>query len=134
MIGRAYAIRVLEAPKSMNAGGGGSRVHWAKAHREKKQWEELFLAEFMVARMPRNPAYVEVEIVVNWRRDTGADSTNYFSAVVKPLADACQQWGLPNDTDEFFAVRGFRFAFPSTWPRAYRRLSYVEVHLLGVWA
>lgn len=124
-------LNVYIAPKSMNAGGGGSRVHWAHAYRDKRIWEQAIMGEFQVQRVPRGAELVLADVVTHWKRREGADVTNYFASIIKPLADACQQWGLiEDDTDDFFRVGSFTFDYPETWLKAFPRLrGYVSIHL-----
>lgn len=113
-----HLITIREVPKSVNAGGGGARQHHFKAHQEKKRWEGLYLAELMVGRVAPSMCFCAVDIVVKWRRRNHRDVENYRHPVVKPLADALVKGRyLKDDTEEWFAVKDFRFEYPEgPWP------------------
>ncbi len=120
---RTFEFDVFITPKSMNAGGAGSRTHWAAAHREKKAWEEAVMTELMVARAPRGAELVEARVVLNWKRSRRRDVTNYYGTVVKPLADALVKFGLlADDTDDLFRVRSFSAVLREDWPPVAGRL------------
>jgi hypothetical protein len=122
MTERTYALTVTEVPKSVNAGGGGSRSHHMAAHTEKKRWEGLYLQQLMIKRVPRGMIKCYASIEVAWRRRNHRDIENYRHPIVKPLADTLApaknshgpRW-LPDDTEEFFVVEGLTFVYPEKW-------------------
>lgn len=106
---RTYEFAVREAPKSNNAGGGGTRANKYAAAREKGKWEGLFLKELMVLKAEPFMSYCVADISVHFKRRNHRDEENYRQAVVKPLADALQKGGyLKDDTAEWFKVRSFQ--------------------------
>jgi hypothetical protein len=114
---RTFVLTHGEAPKSMNAGGGGHRVHWATARDEKRRWEGIYTLLLLAERAPTHMEFCEAEATIRWKRRNHRDSTNYLAPVVKPLADALVKGGwLPDDTDEFFKFEGVSFEYPEEWP------------------
>ncbi len=98
-----YTLVYDEAPKSNNAGGGGSRANHYAAHREKMRWQGIFGMLVMVEKVPRRRAHVSATVELQFRDKRRRDSTNYYQAVVKPLADCLVRMQvIPDDTDEFF--------------------------------
>lgn len=134
---REFVLTHPEAPASVNAGGGGSRRHWAVGHREKKRWEGILLALLLKHKVPQGMTHCHATATIRWKsRSRRRDSTNYIAPVVKPLADVlapsqfryvkigeqriaqqnhAPRW-LPDDTDEFFRFGGLAFEFPDVWP------------------
>lgn len=115
---KTYALSVREAPKSVNASGGGSRANPYVAAREKKRWEGLWLQQFMVARMDPFMSFAKVTFNVYFKQRHHRDTENYRHPVVKPFADALVKGGyLKDDTDEWFRVEDFRvLEGPDWWP------------------
>jgi hypothetical protein len=117
MTSRSYRLVILDVPKSLNAGGAGSRSHWSAAHREKKQWEQRYGEQLMVAGVKRGMSFCEVSVQIAWRHRRRRDSTNYYAPVIKPFADVLVSGGfLVDDTDDFFKVGRFGFIYPEQWP------------------
>lgn len=129
---RTYVLTLNDCPKSINAGGGGSRAHHMGAHREKKRWEGLFLQQLMLAKVPQGMTHCNAEITVRWKRRNHRDKTNYYSSIVKPLADAlapphgshAPRW-LPDDTQEFFQVTLNDFEYPAEWPLGIHKVELI---------
>lgn len=121
---RTYTLVIRDCPKSMNDSGGGSRANPYAAAREKKHWEGIYLQQFMIEKVKRGMTRCHATITVRWKRRNGADKTNYYASIVKPLADAlappknsqATRW-LPDDTQDFFDVTLKDFEYPSEWPR-----------------
>lgn len=114
---RTFVLTHREVPKSMNAGGGGSRVHWATARDEKKRWEGIYAMLLLAERVPTHMQRCHAEAIIRWKNRNRRDETNYIASVVKPLADCLVKGGwLPDDTGEFFKFGGVTFEFPSDWP------------------
>lgn len=112
-----FVLTHLEAPKSMNAGGAGSRQHWAVGYREKQRWEGIYTMLLLGRRVPTGMASCTANAVIRWKNRNRRDSTNYIAPIVKPLADALVKGGwLPDDTDEFFSFAGVAFEYPEVWP------------------
>lgn len=106
---RTFVLTYDEVPKSLNAGGTGSRRHWSVGHKEKKRWEGIWAMLLMVERAPRGMSMVRVEAVIEVADNRKRDSENFRSAISKPLADALVSGGwLADDTDEFFRFDGVR--------------------------
>jgi hypothetical protein len=107
---RTFVLTHREVPKSMNAGGGGSRVHWATARDEKRRWEGIYAMLLLAEKVPTHMARCEAEAIIRWKHRNRRDETNYIAAIVKPLADCLVKgaW-LPDDTGEFFKFRGVTF-------------------------
>jgi len=128
---RTYVLTLRECPKSVNAGGGGSRANHFVASREKRRWQGAFLAELMIAKVPKGMTHCKADVTIRWKHKNHRDLENYRHPVVKPLADTlappkgshAPRW-LPDDTEEFFEVTGFRFEYPPEWPSI---LSKVEL-------
>lgn len=105
-----FEFHINEAPKSLNAGGNGSRRHWAVGYREKARWEGLYLVELLAARVPKAMVWCKADAVIKWRRRARRDEENYRGPISKPLADALVKGGyLPDDTSEFFRMGELRF-------------------------
>lgn len=135
MTARVFTLLVRDAPKSNNAKGGGTGAHFQVAGKEKKRWEGLYLAELMVARVPRGMTHCKVDVTLHFRRRNHRDEENYRQGVMKPLADALQKGGyLPDDTRQEFEVGSFELREKSEpWP--YPLLTgYTEVRLEAVYA
>lgn len=114
---KTYQLTVREAPKSVNAGGGGSRSNPYAAAKEKKRWEAVFAVELLAARVDKGMSHCAVSVNVNWKRRNHRDLENWRHPVVKPLADTLVRFGyLPDDTEEFFVVKAFAFSYPEAWP------------------
>ena len=122
---RTFVLTVRDCPKSVNAGGGGSRSHWSKAYAEKKRFEGLFLQQLMLERVPTGMTHCNASITVRWKRRNHRDKTNYYHPIVKPLADVlapppnrhAMRW-LPDDTQDYFQATLNDFEYPDEWPEA----------------
>lgn len=100
-----FVIEHNETPKSLNAGGTGSRRHWGQAHKEKKRWEGIFGMLMIEQKVPRHMASCEVHVELQFAKKAGRDVENYRSGVIKPFADTLVHGGwLADDTEEFFKV------------------------------
>jgi hypothetical protein len=125
---KTYVLTLHDCPKSVNAGGGGSRVHWSKAHTEKRQWEGRYALELMAAKVPRNMHFCHIEVTVRWKHRNRRDSTNYFQPIFKPLLDALTKGGwLEDDTDEWVGVAPIKFEYPEVWGIADPRCKCVMI-------
>lgn len=119
-----------EAPKSLNAGGAGSRRHWSVAAREKQRWESVYRGLLLERNVPKGMDHCTADILIQWKQRRRRDATNYIAPVIKPLADVlappdriqgplrgvridnpAPRW-LPDDTDEFFEFGRIRFEYP----------------------
>lgn len=104
-----YVLSYDEVPKSLNAGGTGSRRHWSVGHKEKRRWEGVWAMLLMERRAPRHMVKVYVSALIEVEDNRKRDSENFRSAISKPLADALVKGGwLPDDTDEFFTFGGVK--------------------------
>lgn len=111
-----FVLSYPEAPKSLNAGGAGSRRHWSVAHQEKRRWEGLYVMLLLAEGVPTGMGHCSLEATIRWKTRARRDSTNYIAPIVKPLADALVKGGwLPDDTDEFFRFSGLTFEYPDVW-------------------
>lgn len=109
MTERTFILSYDEVPKSLNAGGTGSRRHWSVGYKEKRQWEGIWAALLMAERAPRGMARARIEAMIEVEDNRRRDSENFRSAISKPFADALVKGGwLPDDTDEFFKFDGVR--------------------------
>ncbi len=94
-----------DVPKSVNAGGGGSRKHKYASHREKMEWEGIFAMLFVTQRIPRPLGFTRLTIELQFTVDRGRDAENYRHPIVKPLLDAMKKGGwIADDTEEFVQV------------------------------
>lgn len=107
---RTYVLTYDEAPKSLNAGGTGSRRHWSAAAREKKKWQDIWTMLLLERRVPRGMTFCKARVLLEFRKPNRRDIENYRSAVSKPFADALAPYGgggwLPDDTRRYFARGG----------------------------
>jgi hypothetical protein len=106
---RLYTITVAGVPNSVNRGGGGVRAsHWGTAYKEKKHWQQVFMAEFMVKGIPRKMHACNVDVTLRFRGRYHRDLENFRHPVSKPLADAlvAGDW-LEDDTSDYFTIIGF---------------------------
>lgn len=104
-----FVISYDEAPKSLNAGGTGSRAHWSKGYQEKKKWEGLFGMLLLHRKIPRGMTHVTADVLLEFKHRNRRDAENYRSSVSKPLADCLVAGGwLPDDTAEFFEIGAFK--------------------------
>jgi len=107
VIEKTYVLTLKATPKSINAGGGGTRSNKYAAHREKKHWEGQFLLELLANKVQRGMQFVAVTVTLRFhhRSGKGRDAENWRQPVIKPLLDALQAGGyLENDTEEFVKV------------------------------
>jgi hypothetical protein len=100
-------ISHLDTPKSLNAGGAGSRRHWGAAYREKKEWEDIWSMLLHERQVPQGMAHLDIRVLFEFRHKYRRDVSNYEAPLVKPFADAMVSglW-LADDTAEFFTVKG----------------------------
>lgn len=125
MIDKTFVITVREAPKSVNAKGGGVGQHWGATHREKQRLQGLYLMELLAAKVPKPMEFCTVSVTVRWKRRNHRDLENYRHPVTKPLLDALVKGGyLKDDTEEQVAVGDFSFEYPQEWP-------YVDPRVTG---
>lgn len=113
---QTFELTVFETPKSLNAGGAGSRQHWGKAYKEKRKWQEAWLTEMMVAKVPKYPRSAVLQIAIHWKHKRRRDVDNYYSGTLKPLGDALQVWGMRDDTPEYLRVEKFEMRHCEIWP------------------
>jgi hypothetical protein len=101
-----------DTPKTVNKGGGGSRGHWSKGHKEKAMWEGIYCMCFLQAKLPRPLEYVQADIVLGYTRpNTKRDPENFRHPVAKPLADALVKAGYLSDDDpEHFSIGIFEIS------------------------
>lgn len=100
-----YTLVYDDAPKSVNAGGGGSRKNQFVAHREKMQWEGIFGMTLIAAKVPKGLGFTHVTIELQFVDKRGRDAENYRHPVVKPLLDAMKKGGwLEDDTEDHVQV------------------------------
>lgn len=104
-----------EAPKSLNAGGVGARTHWGNAHRQKKEWAGIWLAELLVKRVPKHMEHVRIGATMYWKNRPPAgrnrDVDNYIPGLLKPLQDCLVKAGyVADDTPEFVTFTALTFS------------------------
>ena len=98
-----YVIHYDEVPKSLNAGGAGSRRHWSVANREKKRWEGIWLMLMLAKKIPRGMERCEIGVWLAFALPRRRDVENFRPAFNKPFADMLVKGGyIPDDTAEFF--------------------------------
>lgn len=134
---RTYHFCVRDAPRSNNAGGGGTRANKFVAAREKRRWEGLFLTELMVLKAEPFMQFCSADVAVHFKHRHHRDEENFRQAVVKPLGDALQKGGyLHDDTREWFYVKDFRLIEGSRpWPFDHPSLTgYIEITLEAQYA
>lgn len=104
-----YVISYDDAPKSLNAGGTGSKRHWSVGHKEKQMWEGIYGMLLIARKVPRGMSRVRIEVLLEFKHRNRRDEENYRSSVSKPFADALVKGGwLADDTREFFELADFR--------------------------
>lgn len=102
---KEYRLVYDDAPKSVNAGGGGSRKNKYAAHREKRMWEGIFGMLLMSERVPKPLGFTRITIELEFKAARMRDSTNYYHPVVKPLLDAMKLGGwIKDDTDDYVQI------------------------------
>lgn len=102
---KPYTISFGETPKSLNAGGAGSRRHWAVGYKEKKRWQDIWTTLLLEAKVPKGMTRVQVNATLYFPTKHRRDVENYRTSLTKPLADAFVSGGwLPDDTAEFFTL------------------------------
>lgn len=100
-----FVLTYGETPKSLNAGGTGSRRHWSVGHKEKRQWEGIWGMLLLERRVPRHMVRVYVEVLLEYEDNRRRDAENFRSAISKPLADVLVKMGyIADDTSEFFEM------------------------------
>lgn len=107
-----FVITYDESPKSLNAGGAGSRRHWGAAHKEKRKWEGIYGMLLLQRRVPRGMSHCRVrEVLLEFRHANRRDASNYQAAIVKPFADCLVAGGwLADDTAEFFELEDVKIS------------------------
>jgi hypothetical protein len=94
-----------DTPPSLNAGGTGSRRHWAVGYREKKRWQEIYTGLLLEQRVPKGMSHCRVHVALSFKDGRRRDVENYRPAVSKPLADALVAGGwLADDTAAEFTL------------------------------
>ena len=94
-----------DVPKSINAGGGGSRKNHFASHRDKMRWEGIFGYLFMAAKVPKPLGFTRVTVELQFRDRRRRDAENFRQPVIKPLLDAMTKGGwLEDDTEDFVQV------------------------------
>lgn len=94
-----------DAPKSLNAGGTGSRRHWSQGYREKRQWQGIWGMLLIAEKLPRGASHVRIYVRIDFDDNRRRDAENFRPAVSKPFADALVAGGwLADDTAEFFEL------------------------------
>jgi hypothetical protein len=102
---RTFVLSYDDCPKSINAGGTGSRRHWGSAYKEKRHWEGIWGMLLLGANAPRHMVRCEVEGLLEFKHANRRDVENYRSSLTKPLADALVSGGwLADDTNDFFRL------------------------------
>jgi hypothetical protein len=127
MIEQTFVLTVRDCPKSINAGGGGTRANPYAAAKEKKKWQGTFGTELLAARVRRGMQFCNVYVTVRFKHKGGGkgrDEENFRQPVIKPLLDALTAGGyLEDDTDEYVKVKEFELVDGvKTWPYADPRL------------
>lgn len=102
----SFILTYGDLPKSVNAGGVGSRAHWSRGYKEKKRWEQIWLQVLMENRVPKGMVRCEVaEARLVFRTQQRRDVENYRPAFTKPFADALVSGGyIRDDTEEFYTL------------------------------
>jgi hypothetical protein len=104
---KTFVLTYDEAPKSLNAGGAGSRSHWSKGYAEKRRWEGIWALLLIEGKVPRGMTHCSVEGLIEFVRAQRRDVENYRPALVKAFADALVHGGwLPDDEERFFVMAG----------------------------
>jgi len=125
---RTFVVTHNDVPKSLNAGGTGSRRHWSAGADEKKAWEGVYAFLFIAAKIPRGMTSCKVEATIRWKRRNHRDKENFRPALAKPLADSLVHGGwLPDDTEAEFDLASFDFEYPEVWEVADPRVRGVLV-------
>lgn len=110
---RDFVLSHGDTPKSLNAGGAGSRAHWGVAHRQKKVWEGIWLAELLKQKVPKNMTHVNIAATIRWwysAQPRDHDVDNYLPGLLKPLQDCLVKAGyIADDTPEFLTFTGLAF-------------------------
>jgi hypothetical protein len=124
---RKWTIQIDEAPKSLNAGGTGSRRHWTVAYREKRYWEKAFGALLLEAAVSKHMTHCRVWAHLSFRDRRRRDVENYRPAISKPLADVMVAGGwLVDDTAEWFTLEKLTIGhLPSLAPGIKARMTIV---------
>ncbi len=100
-----FVVSHDEVPKSLNAGGAGSRQHWAAAKREKEKWEGIYFTLCLAKKIPKGYDRIRVEAWLAFTVKRRRDADNYKNSISKPLADALVNGGfIPDDTQEHFEL------------------------------
>ena len=98
-----FVLSYDDTPKSLNAGGAGSRRHWGPAHKEKRRWEGCWGMLLIHHKVPRGMSRVRIEAALEFADNRRRDVENYRPDLAKALGDALVKGGwLPDDTQEFF--------------------------------
>lgn len=107
---RTFELIHYATPKSLNAGGAGSRRHWGAAYREKRFWQNEAAVALLVMKVPKGMSFCTMSAMMRWKHRRRRDPENYSAPLVKPYADELVKAGyLPDDTDEFFRFAGLTF-------------------------
>jgi hypothetical protein len=111
-----YVVTIPDCPRSVNQGGGGSRMHWATAYKEKLRWQDRYSMEFLAAGVAKRMLFCTVDVTVRWKYKHRRDSSNYFQPIFKPMLDALVSSGyIEDDTDEWVKVEPLKFEVANHW-------------------
>lgn len=114
-----------DCPPSMNAGASGyganpySTGAAASAHqrRTKGVWEGILMAILLKGRVPKDLAWVRVDMELRFPKKRGRDEGNYRMVVEKALGDVMQKMGyISNDTPDIYRFGAVTFD-PESGPK-----------------
>lgn len=100
-----YVLKINDAPKSVNASGGGARQNKYVAHKDKMRWEGVYGMALLAAKVPRSLGFTRITIELKFKDRRNRDAENFRHPTVKPLLDAMKKgdW-IEDDTEEFVQV------------------------------
>lgn len=106
-----------DCPPSMNQKSSGYGANPHVAGRTKNTWEGVMMAMLLKAKIPKNLAWVRVDMTLRFPDKRRRDEGNFRMVVEKALGDVMQRMNyIPDDTPDIYRFGAVTFE-PDKGPR-----------------